>query len=173
MSRTPAISCVYDEGVFKPLPESAAMVRRHYEQGERVKLAPPPAERSDIEHGFYFAVVEAAWMNLGPELAERYKTAKALRKQMLLKAGFFDEKIILCEDREQAERTAVIAETLNPDAIVKIVGDTVVQWSAESQSYEAMGRGRFRRSKRAVLEELAEMLGVTVDQLTKTTRNAA
>ena len=49
--------------------------------------------------------------------------------------------------------------------MVTVEGCIVTRYTAKSQSYRAMGKQTFEASKRAVLDVIADMLGVTADEI--------
>ena len=50
-------------------------------------------------------------------------------------------------------------------AIVTVTGSLVTVYTAQSQSYRAMGKDKFQASKQAVLDLIAEMIGVETKKL--------
>lgn len=122
-------------------------------------------ERSSASHAHYFASVGEAWRNLPEELSGRWPTAEHLRKAALIRAGYRDERTIVCGSRAEAQRVAAFIAPMDEYALVSVSGATVVVLTAKSQSMRAMGKKAFEESKAAVLEALAEMVGVTTSEL--------
>lgn len=104
-------------------------------------------------------------MNLPEELAMRFPTEEALRKYALIKAGFADERSIVCADHIEAERVAAFVRPADTYAVVTVAGNVVRMFTAKSQSYRSMDKATFAASKRAVLDVLAALIGVTPAQL--------
>ncbi len=123
--------------------------------------------RSSASHNHFFAAVEEAWKNLPEEYADRYPSAEHLRKWALCKAGFADERSIVCASKAEAQRVAAFIKPMDDFAVVSVNGSTVKVWTAQSQSVRAMGKDEFQRSKDAVLDILASMVGVTPAELQK------
>lgn len=124
-------------------------------------------ERSSATHRHYFAVVREAWMNLPEGLAERYPTAEHLRKAALVRAGYRDERSIVCGSKAEARRVAAFIAPMDEYALVTVSEAVVTVYTAKSQSTRAMGREAFAASKEAVLGVLSDMLGVTPEALAR------
>lgn len=122
-------------------------------------------ERSAASHRHFFASVNEAWKNLPEEMAAEFATPDALRKKALIKAGFRDERSIVCGSKAEALKVAAFIRPMDDCAIVSVVGSTVIQLTAKSQSERAMGKATFQASKDAVLEILSEMIGVPAGDL--------
>lgn len=122
-------------------------------------------DRSRASHNHYFAAVEEAWKNLPEEYADRYPSPDHLRKWALCKADFADERSIVCSSKAEAQRVAAFIKPMDDFAVVTVRDATVRVYTAKSQSVRAMGKDEFQRSKTAVLDILAEMVGVTAAEL--------
>lgn len=122
-------------------------------------------ERSAQSHKHYFSVINEAWMNLPPHLAEQFPNSEALRKFALIKSGFADERSIVCASKAEAQRVAAFIRPMDTYALV-IVSEAVVKvFTAQSQSVRAMGRKVFAESKEKVFGVLAALLDVTPQAL--------
>lgn len=111
-------------------------------------------------------------MNL-PEGDTRFPTAQHMRKYLLVKAGFADERTIVCDTKRDAKNLALAARDLDGYAVIEC-RDTVVKiWTAKSQSAQAMGPDEFKASKDAVLDLAAKEIGVTRGELEKKGGRAA
>lgn len=124
-------------------------------------------ERSMASHGHYFACVNEAWRNLPEAEVDRFPTAEHLRKWALIRAGFRDERTIVCGSAAEAQRMAAFMKPLDEYAIIVPREATVTVWTAQSQSMKAMGKAVFQTSKDEVLGVLADLLGTTVEALAK------
>lgn len=122
-------------------------------------------DRSAKSHRHYFAAIHEAWANLPEERAERFPTSEHLRKFAVIKAGFADNRSIVCSSKAEATRLAAFIRPADEYAIVTAEEAVVTIWTAKSQSARAMGKADFARSKEAVLGILAQMIGVTVESL--------
>jgi len=150
---------VWDGVVMRPLPGFAALVAERFAIGEVVSLEPAEV-RSSPSHRHFFACVREAWINLPEREAARFPTQEHLRKHALIKAGYCDERSIVCASSAQARRIAAFIRPLDDYAIVTVEGRVIIQFTAKSQSAAAMSKAQFQASKEAVLAILAEMIGV-------------
>lgn len=172
MSSPPPIPCVYANGCFTPLPRFQRVADHHYGEGEVVPLI-RQEERSEASHAHFFATVNEAWKNLPETVADRFPTADGLRKWALIKGGFCDQRSVACESKAQALKVAAWSRQFDPEAIVVVNDNVVTAYSAHSQSYRAMGKDRFQASKSAVLEIIAELIGVDPKTLSSNAGKAA
>lgn len=147
-------------------PKLPRLADRHFVIGEQYTLV-PHEERSANSHRHYFASLRECWLNLPENLAERFQDADALRKYCLIKAGFADQRSLVCASKAEAERVAAFIRSRDGFSIVTVSGATVVEFTARSQSARAMGKEEFQRSKTAVLETASAMIGVDVGELHK------
>jgi hypothetical protein len=122
-------------------------------------------ERSPASHRAYFAAVNEAWANLPEHLAEEFPTADHLRRHALIRTGYADKQTVACATLAEALRWAAVVRSIDTYAIVEVSGTVVTRWTAQSQSYRSMKREVFQASKEAVLDYLAELIGVTGDEL--------
>jgi hypothetical protein len=153
---------VWEGDVMRPLRPKRADA--FYTIGERYILA-PVAERSQVSHSHEFAWLREAWMSLPDHLAERFPSSEALRKFALIKAGYCDSNTIVCASKAEAHRVAAFIRPMDEFAIVTVEGATVTRYTAKSQSRRAMGAKDFQESKTALMEIVAQMLGVTPAEL--------
>lgn len=143
-----------------------------FDQGVVYHIIDQP-ERSQRSHGHYFAVLHEAWANLPEGLSDRFPTVEHLRKYALIRAGFFDSHSVTCDTEDDAERLQAFMEPVDEFAVIDRKGRVVTRYTAKSQSYRAMGKEDFAKSKEAVLGILSEIVGVTPDQLKQETGRAA
>lgn len=122
-------------------------------------------EASTKSRGHYFALIREGWLNLPDAEAERFPTTEALRKYALIRAGYRDERTIVCASRAEALRVAAFVRPMDPYAVVTVAEAVVRVWTAQSQSRRAMGKADFQASKDAVLAVIAAMLDVAPAQL--------
>lgn len=133
---------------------------RQYVVGEVYHLEHREDRSAEI-HRHYFAALNEAHKNLPEDLADRFPTVDSLRKYALVKAGFRDERSIVCSSKAEAQRLAAFIRPIDEFAVVSASGAVVVVLTAKSQSMKAMGKAEFKRSKDAVLETVAGMIGVS------------
>lgn len=150
----------HGEGEFRaPTPYWAREADKQFVIGDHYRLA-EHHDRSTPTHNHYFAEIGNAWENLPDDLLAEYPTPDHLRKKMLVKAGFADERSIICASKAEAHRVAAFVKPMDNYAVV-IVREAVVRvYTAQSQSYKAMGKQAFAESKEKVLAELDKLLGV-------------
>jgi len=169
---TAPILVTWDGTSFAPLSRFMREVDAHFVIGERYRVS-IQEERSQASHSHYFAAVQEAWMNLPEDQAERFPTAEHLRKYALIRAGYRDERSIVCTSKAEAQRVAAFVKPLDSFAVVTVSEAVVRVFTAQSQSTAAMGKKAFQESKSKVLDVLAEMIGVQPETLTKNVGRAA
>jgi hypothetical protein len=165
MSADLPIPMRWDGDGFVPLsPKWSAEADRRYVIGEvyRVDIV---EDRSDVSHRHEFAWLREAWANLPEELADIYPSPEALRKRALIEAGYFDETIVDAGTNAAAIRVAAAFRAREEFAHVVVRGPLVAIRTAKSQSRRAMGRADFQASKTAIMEIVAQMLGVSATML--------
>jgi hypothetical protein len=124
-------------------------------------------DRSAASHNHYFSCIQGAFDNLPEKMAGQFATPDHLRRYALIKAGYRDERSIVCASRAEALRIAAFIRPMDEYAVV-VVSEAVVRvYTAQSQSYRAMGKEQFGKSKEAVLEIISEMIGSDVTALSK------
>lgn len=121
--------------------------------------------RSSASHNHQFAWLTEAWRNLPEPLADLYPTEEHLRKRALIEAGYYDETIIDVGNKAGALRVAAAWRGANDFALVIARGPVVVVRTAKSQARGKMDRKTFQESKTAIMEIVAQMIGVTPDDL--------
>lgn len=146
------------------VPRHPRLADKHYVVGETYTLE-VREDRSALSHRHYFAAINEAHQNLPDELADRFPTPEHLRKWALIKAGFRDERSIVCSSGAEARRIAAFVKPMDEYAVVLVRQAVVVQYTAKSQSVRAMAKQEFQRSKDAVLGVLAELIGTTAGTL--------
>lgn len=151
-----------DEGVMRPLNPRAA--DRQYCVGERYRLV-PYEERTTATHNHEFAWLAEAWRNLPEQFADAYPSPEHLRKRALIEAGYYREEIIDAGSNAAAIRVAGFARRQDDFAMVFVRSRNVFIRTAKSQSRRAMNKAEFQASKSAILDIVANMLGLTPAQL--------
>ena len=145
-------------------PQAAA---KEFEVGRRYWLE-EVSERSWASHAQQFAFVNQAWENLPENLAGLYPTPTHLRKRALIQAGFYTEVVIDAGSKAAALRMAAYARGEDEFAAIFVRGPLVIVRKAKSQhmhGHDRMDKAEFERSKTAIMEVIAEMIGVTPEQL--------
>jgi hypothetical protein len=126
------------------------------------------SERSWASHQQQFAWIAEAWANLPEGLADLYPTPEHLRKRALIQAGFYDETIIDAGSKAAALRMAAYARGADEFAAIFVRGPLVIVRKAKSQrmhGHDRMDKADFERSKTAIIEVIAEMIGVEPERL--------
>ncbi len=154
------------------IPLYPGVAARQYEKGEVYPLE-VREDRSANSHRHYFAAVNEGWQNLPEIETERFPSPDHLRRWLLIKAGYYDERTIVVGSKAEAQRVAAFVKPMDAYAVVVAKEATVVVFTAKSQSMKAMGKADFQRSKDAVLELLAEMIGVERKALDRNAGGAA
>jgi hypothetical protein len=154
---TPPLLLIYDGEAL--VPRYPAIADKHLVIGQVYRMV-EQEDRSSASHRHYFAVINEAHRNLPEDLAERFPTPEALRKYALIRAGYRDERSIVCTSRAEALRLAGFIRPMDAYAIVTVQEAVVRVYTAQSQSLKAMGKKDFGESKTAVMDALAALIGV-------------
>lgn len=166
MSDAPTILCRYEgEGEFKSV--NAVWARRADVAlviGEQYYIE-PKLGRSELSHRHFFALINDMWSNLPERLSESYPTPDHLRKYALIRTGFYDSHQLVCSSIKEANKIAAFIRPVDEYSIVSVDGKIVTRFVAKSQSYKAMGKSDFQRSKQAVMDFLSELIGAERQQL--------
>lgn len=134
--------------------------------GERYRMT-VQEERSAASHNHYFAILDTLWDTLPEHETERFPTVEHLRKYALIRAGYRDERSIVCASKAEAQRMAAFIKPIDEYAIVATSEAVVRVWTAQSQSKKAMGAKRFQESKDAVIGEVARMIDAEPSALSR------
>lgn len=129
-------------------------------------------DRSDATHRHYFACLTNGWQSLPDHLLELYPDVETLRKRLLIRCGYADERSIVCASKAEAQRIGAFIKPMDRYAVVIVKDAVVTVFTARSQSYRAMGRDEFARSKEKVLAALDDLLGVEPGTTAKQTEAA-
>lgn len=130
-------------------------------------------DRSANTHRHYFAALNDGWSNLPDDILEQFPTVEHMRKKLLIKAGYADERSIVCASKQEAQRIAAFIKPMDDYAIVTVREAVVRVFTAQSQSMKAMGAKTFQQSKQAVLDLLDDLLGTERGQLAANAGRAA
>ncbi len=161
---------VIEDGAMVPVyPRIAA---RTFEPGTRV-LVVAYEQRSQVSHDHFFAVVHDAWMNLPEHLASQWPSPDHLRRYCLVRAGFCDQRSIVCASREEALRWVTEMRLAREFAVVDAADSVVTIYEPLSQSMRAMGKMRFEDSKQKCLDVMAGIIGTDPTTLRQQAGRAA
>lgn len=166
MSEGPAILCRYEgEGEFKAVnPVWGRRADRGLVVGEQYYIT-AQQQRSDATHRHYFACIKDAFDNLPEDLAKRFETAEHLRKYVLIKTGFYTSEQMVCPSEKVAHKVAAFMRPTAEYSVISVDGKVITRFDAKSQSYKAMGKEEFQRSKTEVLDYLSQLIGAERQQL--------
>lgn len=150
----------------------AARADRQFIVGEIYKII-EHHDRSQATHNHFFAAIAEAWNNLPEDMLGEFPSPEHLRKKLLVRAGYADERSIVCASKAEALRVASFIKPMDEFAIVSVREAVVRVYTAQSQSMRAMGKKAFQESKQAVLDALDALLGVDAGQVEANARAAA
>ena len=148
------------------IPRRPLAADRQFVVGETYRLD-VIEERSINSHHHYFSALNEAWKNLPDAKLEEFPTSEHLRKKMLIKAGYRDERSIVCASKAEALRVASFIRPIDEYAMVIAHDNVVLHLTAKSQNFRSMDKKTFQDSKEAVLGLASAMIGVTPAQLQK------
>jgi hypothetical protein len=147
-----------------PLPRFKQACDRQFDAGSRYTLE-VVQERSSRSHKHLMATINTCWQTLPEHLAKRFPTPTHLRKWALIEAGYRNERVIVCQSKDQRNEIIMLARWLDAYTVILVKDNIVKIATAKSQSYREMGKKDFAASKEAIFRILAELLDVDVDTL--------
>ena len=166
MSEKLPVEVVWTGDEFRPINSWwVSRARRQYVAGEVYHMVDQP-ERSGQSHRHLFAAINQTFDNLPPLLAEQFKSPDHLRRYAMIKAGICNSQSMPCGSPDAARKLASFIRPLDEFAVVDVKGSVVTVYRAKSMSYKEMSKEEFQKAKTAVLEVLAEMIGVASKELT-------
>lgn len=155
MSAPPPMAFRWDGEAM--IPQHPKRADEAFTVGERYILA-EYQERSTASHAHYFAAVADAWQSLPDELLSEYPTPEHLRKKMLIRAGYADQREVVCATKAEALRWSAIVGPMDAYSVITVRDNVVRIYTAQSQSFRAMGKAAFQASKDAVLSAITDLL---------------
>lgn len=144
------------------IPATSYQLKRcqeHFEDGQRYLLA-EQNERSQATHAHYFAALQEAFNNLPEDIGHEFPTFDKFRATGLISTGFYNQRSVICASDDEARKVAAFVAPMDDLAIVSVSGSAVVVRTAKSQSYRAMDKSEFRKSKEAMLAWAWALCGV-------------
>lgn len=123
-------------------------------------------QRSQQSHSHQFAAINDCFESLPARYAGAPFAAspEAFRKHGLIATGHCDTDMVDCGDRDTAIRVAPViaknARAAHGYAVVLVRDTFVICSTPHSQSYKAMGKDAFHKSKADVLDWAERILGV-------------
>lgn len=147
----------WDGEAMRPLPRFHNVANAEFVVGEKYRCE-VQEDRSWVSHKHQFAWLHDAWLSLPEHVASRFLNEDQMRKHGLIAGGFCDSTTVPCTSRAEAERWYKHLKAREPDTVISINGNVLIQFTAWSQSRRAMDAQTFQRSKTAVLEYVASLL---------------
>lgn len=147
-----------EPGLWRAAGRYDAQLSAEYPVGATVHFE-PQAPRSTAAEGFWFATVDDAWGTLPDHLRSRFPEPTALRKFLLIKAGWCEAREFATDTPEAAAAVAAGLRWAEPYSIVVVKGTVVFAYVAKSQKRSAMGGKAFSAVTERALHALAELLG--------------
>jgi hypothetical protein len=172
MSKHAPMMYVWDKGCFTPHPYFRSRAAEQFVDGQMYRLE-QVEERDMNSHRHYFACIYTAWQNVSEFHASKWPTPDHLRKYALTFTRF--RKTLWYEAKSKAEtlRVANAFSAEDEHIRVEIIGRSVLRHIPMSQSLTNMSKREFQESKQAVLAVLADLIGVSLDDLEDNARRAA
>ena len=118
---------------------------------------PLPHQRSTKSHNHYFAAMYEMWCHAPEEVVKRFPTPEHLRKFCLIRTGFYTEASFRFASNAEARNYVTWFAPKDEFSIIDIDDAVVTVFTAVSQSKRDMGAPKFQRSKRAVLDYMAQL----------------
>jgi len=158
-----------------PTPESLPLCMRQFDKGALYQMR-AMRERSVKSHNEFMALVKEAFDNLPEHLASRFPTVSRLRYWCLAKCGYCAEKTRIFQTRHDAKVFEDYVIESSTTSYCQVEGNVAMIWTPTSQRYKydpEMDYEEFEKSKEAVLELLADMIGVHPRELKRNAGKAA
>jgi len=148
--RPPIVHCRWTGDAF--VPWSLYAVRKYYKPGETYPLV-VSYERSNASHSHYFAALDDRWQSLPEHLQDEYPTRESMRHKILIKCGYCVERdwVFPTDNAATQFAAALIEADEECYCIIDVRGRVVRRYRALSQSYPAMDKAQFEKSKQDVL----------------------
>lgn len=129
--------------------------------------------RSPESHKHFFACLNTAFDNLPEAHANRWRTPDELRKWCLCQTAFRDTQEFHAASHAEAIRLATHFAQMREFSVCEIRDNMVLRHTPHSQDYAHMAAREFQQSKDAVLDVLANILGVPAEDLKREGGRAA
>jgi hypothetical protein len=168
-----AVAFVWDGSVMVPLDRFRRLAVRQFRLGQEYSLKVWTG-RSDASHSHYFACIKKGWQNLPEEYAQEFPKPEYLRKWCLVQEGYADHMQLICSTESELARKIQWVRKMDPYCVVKVRQKLIIDvWNAQSQDHASMDHEIFQKSKTAVLERIANMCGISLEELTKNAKETA
>jgi hypothetical protein len=161
------IVCTWDGDHLVPIfGANAKLANSRLVVGMRYAVAVEEPRNMAMHRG-YFARLHEAWQSLPDHLVEDYPTSEHLRHRALIKTGYCTMTDAVAATSAHAATLAKAFTDADKYALVQIEDRAVRIWRAESQSVRAMGGPRFKQSIDHVEGWIADLLGITPEQMAR------
>lgn len=161
------VNLIWNGEAFEPANQFwARKCDERFTVGERYALDEIHA-RSHASHAHYFATLHDIWLSLPERFAPQFPTSEHLRKYALIRTGFHTTVQHVCKSAAEAARLAAVIRPYDTYQLVTVNGPIVTVAHALSQDMRSMDKATFQRSKEAVLEWCADLIGVDPSELTR------
>lgn len=165
------IEYIWDDGCWRPsTPYWQKQAQHQFGQGE-IRFLDVVEQRSGASHRQFFAWINDVFENLPETYQGRWTTPDDLRKWILTFTKFATREEFSCPSRSEAVRWA--RNLGSKYDRLEIEGNTVVGYTAQSQSQRSMTKRAFQESKDAVASVCARLLGIDVETLQREAGKAA
>ena len=161
------ITCIFDGESLRPdSPYQARIAAEQFGAGEVVTVI-RHEERSEASHNHEFAWLRDCWLSLPEQYAMEpwAQSPQHLRKYALVRTGYCTTDTIAAGTNAAALRVAAFIRGREEYTLVSVEGSTVRVFTPESQAKAAMGKKRFQESKTAIMDFIADLIGVDRDSL--------
>ena len=155
-----------DRNAFYPKRGFEERADKSYVDGQIYILA-PVEHRSKPSHDQQFAYIEELWGNLPEDIAGQFPTPDHLRKHALIMTGHCH----VSRKHFSTPKDAVMAAALLTEApkddyeLVTVDGHYVTRARAKSQSYRAMGKAEFQKSKADAIAWIEDLIGINKENV--------
>lgn len=165
MSVAPPMVFQWSGEAMEPLRRFHNLANHHYVVGQTYRLI-EQEERSEVSHNHQFAWLKPTWESLPDRIAADYPSPEFLRKRALIATGWCTVQDYPCGSAAEAARWAVNLRRESDEYTVVTISASVVRvFKARSQARGAMGKEDFQASKTAIMEWIADLIGVTSERL--------
>lgn len=169
MSDTP-IHYRWDGEAMRPWGRFAKLCDKNFVVGADYILT-EEEKRSARSHAHFFACVHDCWRNLPDHLALQFASDDTLRKHALILTGWHIERRLATSSPTEARKIAAfMMHGQREYALISVAGSVVVERTARSQKTrgpDRMNNADFQKSKQDVLDWIADLIGVSSEELTR------
>ena len=129
--------------------------------------------RSEENHSHYFAVIRDYWNNWPESYEIELSSEKQLRRHALIRTGHYDQHIMALASKEDAERYIERMTEREGYAEFSLNESVVVARFAKTQRKNFQSNADFKKAKQDVLDFMASVTGIPVEQMKREAGQAA